>query len=44
MIFGLIVGIAIGFFFKPQIEAAAIKAIRAIKEMCAKGDQNKDHF
>ena len=32
MIFWLIVGIAIGYFFKPQIDVLVGKAIRMIKD------------
>lgn len=32
MFWGLIIGIAIGVLFKPQIETAAIRVIKAIKD------------
>ena len=29
---GLVIGIAIGFFFKPQIEEVVIKVVKKIKD------------
>ncbi|MFP4510265.1 MAG: hypothetical protein ACOC4I_01810 [Spirochaetota bacterium] len=32
MIWGLIIGIAVGVLFKPQIETAVVRVIKAIKD------------
>ena len=37
MLLGLIIGIVLGYIFKPQLEKYVIKAIRYIK------DKNRDH-
>jgi hypothetical protein len=42
MLFGLIIGVAIGFFFKPQIETAVVKVIRKIKEARERDGVHKD--
>jgi hypothetical protein len=44
MLLGLIIGIAIGFFFKPQIETVVVKVIRMIKDNRKKDDTDKDSF
>jgi hypothetical protein len=41
---GIIVGTAIGFFFKPQIEKVVVKIIRTIKDNRNGGDSNKDNL
>ncbi len=38
MIFWIIVGIALGYFFKPQIDRGVQKVIRMIR------DDREDHF
>lgn len=44
MLFGLIIGVAIGFFFKPQIEKVAVKIIRTIKDNGKKNESDRDTF
>jgi hypothetical protein len=44
LILGLIIGIAIGFFFKPQIEGFVVKVIRMIKDNRKKDETDKDSF
>ena len=39
MLFGLIVGVILGYIFKPQLDKYFVKAIRYIKE---KSEQKKD--
>jgi hypothetical protein len=44
MFFGLIIGVAIGFFFKPQIEKVVVKVIRMVKDNSKKDDTDKDSY
>ncbi len=41
---GIIVGVAIGFFFKPQIEKVVVKLIRTIKDNRKTDDTDKDNL
>ena len=40
MFFGLIVGVALGYFFKPQIDKIVLKAVKYIKDK--KDDKSSD--
>ncbi len=44
MILGLVIGIAIGFFFKPQIEKVVVKVIRTIRDNGKKDETDKDNY
>ena len=39
MFFGLLVGIALGYFFKPQIDRGLGKLVKRLRE-----DRNKRHY
>ncbi|MBN1698239.1 MAG: hypothetical protein JW881_12055 [Spirochaetales bacterium] len=43
MLFGIIVGIVIGYIFKPQIDTVVVKAIRFIKDKQQKGNHDNEN-
>ncbi len=40
MIFGIIVGIVVGYFFKPQIDVLVGKVVKSIKDNRKNGDED----
>ena len=38
MFWGLVIGVAVGYFFKPQIDGIVHRAVRAIKDNRHKND------
>ena len=42
MIFGLIAGIAIGYFFKPQLDEVVVRIIKTVKNTQEKIKNKKD--
>jgi len=42
MLFWLIAGVAIGYFFKPQLDKVVVRAIKFVKDTREKY-KNKDH-
>jgi len=43
MLFWLIAGVAIGYFFKPQLDKVVVSAIRHVKEIRQKMKDDKNH-
>jgi hypothetical protein len=43
MFFWIIVGIVIGYFFKPQIDTVVVKAIQFIKDKRQKGNDDREN-